>query len=119
MKILVTGIAGFIGSNLADRLVKEGHTVVGIDDLSVGVLEQAPKEVEFHKIDIRSKDIYPLFNGVDAVFNLGCSKNYSILEVISVMQDIIGMHMVPQFKPDIPGEVQANLGNITEAGNIK
>ncbi|MCL5257648.1 MAG: NAD-dependent epimerase/dehydratase family protein [Patescibacteria group bacterium] len=68
-KILITGVAGFIGSNLAERLIKEGYRVVGVDNLSAGVLEQVPKEVEFHKIDIRSKDIFPVFNGVDVVFH--------------------------------------------------
>ena len=70
MKILVTGVAGFIGSNLADRLAKDGHSVIGIDDLSAGILEQVPKEVDFHKVDIRSKEIKPLFKGIDAVFHL-------------------------------------------------
>jgi len=32
MKILITGVAGFIGSHLADRLLAEGHSVVGIDN---------------------------------------------------------------------------------------
>ncbi len=36
MRVLITGIAGFIGSHLADRLVRLGHEVVGIDDLSTG-----------------------------------------------------------------------------------
>lgn len=35
-KILVTGVAGFLGSNLLDRLLAEGHQVVGIDNLSMG-----------------------------------------------------------------------------------
>jgi UDP-glucose 4-epimerase len=70
-KILITGVAGFIGSNLADRLIKEGYTgIIGIDNLSQGVLEQVPKEVEFHKLDIRSKEIISLFKDVDVVFHL-------------------------------------------------
>jgi UDP-glucose 4-epimerase len=80
MKILVTGIAGFIGSNLADRLIKEGHTVIGIDDLSAGILEQVPSGAEFHKADIRSKDIFPLFKGVDAVFNLAAKNSVVMCE---------------------------------------
>ena len=36
MKVLITGIAGFIGSNLADELIEQGHQVWGIDDYSTG-----------------------------------------------------------------------------------
>lgn len=68
--ILITGVAGFIGSNLAERLVQEGHRVIGIDNLAYGVKEQIPAAVQFHQIDIRDKNIYPLFRGVDAVFHL-------------------------------------------------
>lgn len=39
MRILVTGAAGFIGSHLIERLIADGHTVIGIDDLSTGSLE--------------------------------------------------------------------------------
>lgn len=68
---MITGVAGFIGSNLADRLLLVGDCeVVGIDNLSYGVKEQIPQKVEFHQMDIRSKDIYPLFDGVDFVFHL-------------------------------------------------
>src|SRR5271165_3218678 len=69
-KILVTGVAGFIGSNLADRLVREGYSVIGIDNLSEGFIEQVPKEVEFHKLDVRSKDIFPVVKNADIVFHL-------------------------------------------------
>jgi nucleoside-diphosphate-sugar epimerase len=69
-RVVITGVAGFIGSNLAVRLLDEGYTVRGIDDLSQGVLEQVPTEVEFHRMDIRSPAIAPLFRDVDAVFHL-------------------------------------------------
>ena len=69
-KVLVTGVAGFIGSNLADRLLAVGYKVLGIDNLSYGLKEQIAPEVTFHKLDIRSKDIYPLFNGIDTVFHM-------------------------------------------------
>jgi nucleoside-diphosphate-sugar epimerase len=67
--ILITGVAGFIGSNLAEFLLDKGHTVVGIDDLYYGVKEQVPGKVEFHKMDICSEDILDLFGDVDAVFH--------------------------------------------------
>lgn len=69
-KVLITGVAGFIGSNLADRLLKEGSYIVeGIDNLSYGIKEQIPQDVKFHESDIRDKQIYPLFNDVDFVFH--------------------------------------------------
>lgn len=69
-KILITGVAGFIGSNLADRLLAEGFEVIGIDNLAYGVKEQIPAGVDFHQLDIRSPEIYPLFEGMDAVYHL-------------------------------------------------
>lgn len=66
----ITGVAGFIGSNLADRLLAEGSQVVGVDDLSYGVLEQVPPGVEFHQEDIRAAGLEALFRGADVVFHL-------------------------------------------------
>lgn len=70
MKILITGVAGFIGSNLADYLLRKGHEIIGIDNLSYGLLEQVPPGVNFHKLSILNNEIYTLFNDVDAVFHL-------------------------------------------------
>jgi UDP-glucose 4-epimerase len=66
----VTGVAGFIGSNLADRLLAEGYEVVGVDNLSYGVLDQVPSGVEFHREDIRGDTLEGLFRGADVVFHL-------------------------------------------------
>jgi UDP-glucose 4-epimerase len=48
-KILITGVAGFIGSHVAGRFLREGYEVVGVDDLSSGHLENVPKGLEFIK----------------------------------------------------------------------
>ena len=69
-RILITGVAGFIGSNLALRLLNEGHEVVGIDNLAYGVKEQIPGGVKFHALDVRSKEIYAVFKNIDSVFHL-------------------------------------------------
>jgi UDP-glucose 4-epimerase len=53
VKILVTGGAGFIGSNVADRFIQEGHTVAVIDNLSTGVESNLNKRARFFKVDIR------------------------------------------------------------------
>ena len=73
--ILITGVAGFIGSNLADSLIKNNFKVIGIDDLSYGVYEQIPKGVNFHKADIRDKNIDDLFHDVQYVFHLAAKNS--------------------------------------------
>ena len=75
MKILITGVAGFIGSNLADLLIKNNFDVIGIDNLSYGVFEQIPKGVDFHEEDIRDKKIHNLFSGVEYVFHLAAKNS--------------------------------------------
>jgi UDP-glucose 4-epimerase len=70
-KILITGVTGFIGLNLVNRLLAEKkYTIVGIDNLAYSRREKIPEGITFHKIDIRDKNIYPLFENVDYVFHL-------------------------------------------------
>lgn len=69
-KVLITGVAGFIGSNLAGRLLSEDYRVIGIDNLAYGLRENVPEGVEFFQYDIRRREIAPLFEGVDTVFHL-------------------------------------------------
>ncbi|MGH7818285.1 MAG: SDR family oxidoreductase [Candidatus Binatia bacterium] len=57
MKILVTGGAGFIGSNVVDALVSAGHDVVVVDDLSSGKRENLNPKARFHQVDIRTPRI--------------------------------------------------------------
>ncbi len=54
MKILVTGGAGFIGSNLVDELIEEGHRVTVIDDMSSGERAYLNPKAEFYEMDILS-----------------------------------------------------------------
>ena len=71
MKLLVTGGAGFIGSNLVDELVKQKHRVLVIDNLSTGKKEYLNRKAKFFKTDITDyKSIAPLFKGIDCVFHL-------------------------------------------------
>ena len=56
--ILITGIAGFIGSKVAERFIDEGYHVVGIDDWSKGSLKNLPNKADFIKVDLSNKTIY-------------------------------------------------------------
>ncbi len=72
MKILVTGGAGFIGSNLASALVEADHSVVIIDDLSTGKRENVPPEAKLHEMDISSPVVDKIFERgkFDVIFHL-------------------------------------------------
>jgi len=73
-KCLVTGGAGFIGSNLVDELIKKGDDIIIIDNLSTGKKENLNSEAKFYQLDIRELDkIKPLFSGVDYVFHLAAA----------------------------------------------
>ena len=61
MNICVTGGAGFIGSHLVDRLIKEGHRVQVIDNLSSGLREFVNPKAEFVELDIRDAKILDVF----------------------------------------------------------
>lgn len=56
MKILVTGAAGFMGSHLAEYLANEEHEVYGIDNLSIGLESNVPRNIKFAKMDMRNAD---------------------------------------------------------------
>lgn len=69
--ILVTGIAGFIGSKIAEKLISENYKVVGVDDLSEGVLENVPIGCDFIKLDlIRSENFKLLPKKCDYILHL-------------------------------------------------
>jgi len=73
MKYLVTGVAGFIGSHLAEALVAAGHEVVGLDNLSTGKLENMASfqdKIEFYRVDIRDFGVcMEACQGVDYVLH--------------------------------------------------
>ena len=68
---LVTGGAGFIGTNLVEHLVKEGHSTIVVDDLSAGDASRLPLEAVFHQVDIRdTAALTKICAGVDVVVHL-------------------------------------------------
>lgn len=71
MRFLITGAAGFLGSALANRLVQEGHSVRGLDDLSTGDPSALSPEVHFVRGDVNDRPkLWTLLQEVDCVYHL-------------------------------------------------
>jgi len=82
-RVLITGVAGFLGSHLADRFLSEGHSVVGVDNLIGGYLENVPLGVEFHEQDLGNfSALKPCLKDVDVVVHSACTA-YEGLSVFS------------------------------------
>lgn len=92
-RCLVTGGAGFIGSHLVERLVNAGHSVVVVDNLSTGRMENlAPVRgsplVSFVRADVSDVDaIRPAFEGVERVFHLA-----ALADIVPSMQRPLDYH---------------------------
>jgi len=71
MRILITGGAGFIGANLANRLITEGHHVRVLDDLSAGDRQRLSSQALFTRGDVRDRPkLWTLLQDVECVFHL-------------------------------------------------
>ncbi len=71
MKTLITGVAGFLGSALAAKLLEEGHQVIGLDDLSAGKEQAIPPGVQFELGDMLDRPkLWTLLQGVECVYHL-------------------------------------------------
>lgn len=71
MRFLITGGAGFIGTALANCLVRQGHTVRVLDDLSAGDLANLDPAIHFTRGDVEDKPkVWRLLNKIDCVYHL-------------------------------------------------
>ncbi len=69
-KIFITGVAGFLGSHLADRFLQKGYDVAGCDNLIGGYLDNVPDAVEFYQYDCKYlNSMKKILQGVDAVYH--------------------------------------------------
>src|SRR4051812_7536253 len=70
MRCVVTGGAGFIGSNLVDALLARGDEVVVVDDLSTGKRENVSDAAQLHEVDIRFPELADGLAGAETIFHL-------------------------------------------------
>lgn len=71
MKFLITGVAGFLGSALANQLAREGQQVRGLDDLSIGNPDSLYEDVHFTRGDVNDRPkLWTLLQDVDCVYHL-------------------------------------------------
>ena len=101
--VCVTGGAGFIGSHVAEALIKAGHRVVIVDDLSSGRKENVPASAALHQVDIRS----------DAAAEVMARERVEVLVHHAAQIDVRRSVADPRFDADV------NIGgtlNLLEAG---
>lgn len=110
MKILITGGAGFIGSNLAKRLVNDGHTVVVLDSLLRGnkLDKETYSQIEFIKGDVRDQQLV-----INASKN--CDVIYHFAAVLGV--DIVADNPVETMDVEVIGT--RNVVEAAEINNVK
>ncbi len=92
-KIFISGIAGFMGSHLADAFLADGHTVIGCDNMIGGYLDNVPTEAEFHQIDCNEVWLLrEIMKDVDIVYHCAATA-YEGLSVFSphmITKNIVG-----------------------------
>jgi UDP-glucuronate decarboxylase len=95
MRILVTGGAGFIGSHLCERLLKEGHDVLCLDNFFTGRRENIIPLLDNQRFElIRHDVIEPILLEVDQIYNLACPASpihYQYNPVKTVKTSVMGM----------------------------
>ena len=73
MRILISGGAGFIGSHLTERLLREEHEVIAIDNFFTGSRDNVKKFLDNKNYEVIRHDVtVPFFAEVDMIFNLAC-----------------------------------------------
>jgi len=94
MRILVTGGAGFLGSHLCERLVREKHDVICLDNFFTGSKDNIRRLMDFKNFELLRHDItMPVFLEVDRIFNLACPASpvhYQYNPVKTVKTSVMG-----------------------------
>ncbi len=72
-RVLVTGGAGFLGSHLCERLLRDGHEVLCVDNFFTGTRRNVAHLLDYKTFDLQRHDVtFPLYVEVDEIYNLAC-----------------------------------------------
>ena len=72
-RVVVTGGAGFLGSHLCDRLIKDGHDVLCVDNFFTGSKQNIAHLIDHHYFELMRHDVtFPLYVEVDKIYNWAC-----------------------------------------------
>ncbi len=98
-RILVTGGAGFLGSHLCDRLIREGHDVLCLDNFFTGTKRNILHLLQTPNFELIRHDLaFPIFLEVDEIYNLACPASpihYQHNPVKTVKTNVLGsIHML-------------------------
>ncbi len=137
-RILVTGGAGFLGSHLCERLVKEGHDVICLDNYFTGSKKNIEHLMDFRNFELMRHDItFPVFLEIDQIYNLACPASpihyqYNAVKTIktSVMGAINVLGLAKRVKarvlqastsevygdPTVHPQVESYWGNVNPIG---
>ncbi len=137
-RILVTGGAGFLGSHLCERLVKEGHDVICLDNFFTGSKKNIEHLMDFRNFELMRHDItFPVFLEIDQIYNLACPASpihyqYNAVKTIktSVMGAINVLGLAKRVKarvlqastsevygdPTVHPQVESYWGNVNPIG---
>lgn len=96
MRILVTGVAGLLGSHIADRMLELGHEVVGVDNLVGGYVDNVSEKVKFYKADCGDLKLMSEYSkGCDVVFHAACTAHdgLSVFSPYFITENTFGITM--------------------------
>lgn len=116
-KILVTGAAGFLGSHLCARLLDQGHTVIGLDNLYTGRMENIAHLLAHNQFSfIRHNIIDPIDMSVDWIFNFACPASpphYQKDPIFTTKTSVIGsLNMLELAKKNKARIMQASTSEV-------